>query len=97
MTLHNIPPELHSQIRIGIISALISEDKDFVTLKETTRTSDGNLSTHLKKLETGGYIETTRMFIHKKPRSVYSLTAHGRAQYAEYVQMLLEHLEQKQS
>lgn len=93
MTLNNIPPELHSQIRIGIISVLLSEDKNFATLKDIIKTTDGNLSTHLKKLESGNYIKSDKMFINRKPQTVYSLTKNGYGKYVEYVRMLLKNLE----
>ena len=35
--------------------------------KEATGASDGNLSTHLKKLETSGYIKICKSFENKKP------------------------------
>ena len=42
---------IHSPIRLAIISTLVTVEKaDFNYLKEITQASDGNLSTHLKKL-----------------------------------------------
>ena len=49
LTLHDIPDELQSKIRIGILTALLETDKDFSSLIEITGTTRGNLSIHMKK------------------------------------------------
>ena len=93
MTPRTIPTELHAQIRIGVLSALISEEKDFSALREITGATDGNLSIHLKKLEDGGYITVEKLIVNRKTRSIYSLTKYGLGKYIEYVQMLNENLD----
>lgn len=51
-TLKPLDPAIHSQVRLAVMSILISvKQADFNFLKKATETMDGNLSTHLSKLE----------------------------------------------
>jgi DNA-binding MarR family transcriptional regulator len=46
-----------SRVRLGIMSALaVNETLDFIALKEFLNVTDGNLATHIKKLEKEGFI-----------------------------------------
>ncbi len=52
-----LDPIIHSPIRLAILSILITvTNANFTFLKESTETTDGNLSTHLTKLEESNYI-----------------------------------------
>lgn len=56
--MEELDPLLHSQLRLAIMSLLLSVDEaDFVYLKEKTESSAGNLSVQLDKLASAGYIE----------------------------------------
>ena len=49
---------LHSQLRLAIMSILLSVDEaDFVYLKEKTESTAGNLSVQLEKLAAANYIK----------------------------------------
>ncbi|MGE4415287.1 MAG: transcriptional regulator, partial [Bacteroidales bacterium] len=53
-----LDPLLHSQLRLAVISLLVSlEEADFVFLREKTNSTAGNLSVQLDKLGEAGYIE----------------------------------------
>ena len=81
-----LDPLIHSRIRLSIMSVLISaKEADFSYLKEATESTDGNLSTHLSKLETAGYIDVEKSFVEKKPHSKYSITEIGKRAFEEYV------------
>ncbi|HED07123.1 MAG TPA: transcriptional regulator [Ignavibacteria bacterium] len=87
---HQIDDVIHSRIRLAIMSVLISIDEaDFIFLREKVKTTDGNLSTHLKKLEDAGYVAVNKSFVNRKPISRYMLTQKGRKAFEIYV----EHLE----
>lgn len=88
MKINEIPDIFQSKIRLAIITSLIDGSKDFKQLKELTEATDGNLSTHLTKLEKDGYILSEKTFINRKPRSVYQLTPDGRYAFEEYVDLL---------
>lgn len=80
---------IHSRIRLSIMSILISvKEADFNYLKETIGTTDGNLSTHLTKLEEGGYVLIKKGFVGKKPRTRFSITSLGRDAFQNYVQTI---------
>jgi DNA-binding PadR family transcriptional regulator len=61
------------------------EEADFAYLKQATHASDGNLSTHLTRLETAGLVTIKKGFRGKKPRTTCSITAKGRISFREYL------------
>ena len=61
------------------------EDCDFSFLKKMLNTSDGNLSTHIAKLESVGYVDITKTFIGKLPNTSYSLTSKGKHELQKYL------------
>jgi len=59
--LKELNPLLHSQLRLAVMSILLSVDEaDFVYLKEQTNATAGNLSVQLDKLSEAGYIEVEK-------------------------------------
>jgi DNA-binding PadR family transcriptional regulator len=72
------------------MAALIGGEKDWGDLKGITGASDGNLSTHLTKLESMGYVTAKKEFLRKKPHSTYRLTGKAAHEFAEYVEILEE-------
>ena len=91
--LKELNPLLHSQLRLAVMSILLSVDEaDFVYLKEQTNATAGNLSVQLDKLSEAGYIEVEKSFVGKKPRTVRRMTSTGREAMAEYVEVLKEYL-----
>jgi predicted transcriptional regulator len=82
-----LDPVIHSQVRLAVLSILVSAvTADFVELKEATGTTDGNLSTHLAKLEEAG------SFRGRKPATTCSLTEAGRDALSRYVTALESYL-----
>ncbi len=85
----NLDPVVHAPIRLAIMSVLIAvESAKFGFLKEATGTSDGNLSTHLTKLEKSGYIKISKTFENKKPLTSCSMTKKGREAFEKYIGQL---------
>ena len=85
----NLDPVVHAPIRLAILSALIAvESAKFSFLKEATGASDGNLSTHLTKLEKSGYIKISKSFENKKPRTSCSMTKKGSDAFEKYLGQL---------
>ena len=81
---------MHDRLRLGIMSALsVNASMSFAELKELLKASDGNLSTHARKLEDAGYITCRKSFEGRRPRSEYRLTSAGRKALNRY----LEHIE----
>lgn len=86
-------PLLHSQLRLAIMSILMSVDEaDFVYLKEKTESTTGNLSVQLDKLSSAGYIRVIKGMSGKRPRTTCSVTPDGRAAFEEYVNSLRSYL-----
>lgn len=86
-------PLLHSQLRLAIMSILMSvEEADFVYLKEKTESTAGNLSVQLDKLSSAGYISIKKGMSGKRPRTSCSVTAEGRKAFEEYVDALRTYL-----
>jgi DNA-binding MarR family transcriptional regulator len=80
---------IHSRIRLAIMAVLITVDEaEFTYLRDKVNATDGNLSTHLKKLEDAGYIAVSKSFIERKPVSIYLLTQNGRKAFEIYVERL---------
>lgn len=77
---------IHQRTRLSIVSALaVSDTLSFNDLKAALRTSDGNLSVHARKLEEAGYLECTKSFAGRTPRTEYRLTAEGRVALESYL------------
>jgi len=77
---------IHERMRLAIVSALaVNESLSFNDLKKLLDTTDGNLSVHARKLEEAGYIECTKSFDGRIPKTEYRLTAEGRAALERYL------------
>lgn len=78
---------IHGRVRLAIMAFLLSDgcDVDFTRLKKSINVSDGNLSTHMSKLEAANYIAVTKQFKGKRPQTLVKLTAKGKAAFAAYV------------
>lgn len=77
---------IHERTRLGLVSALAShKTMSFTELKTLLNISDGNLSTHARKLEEAGYIECNKGFEGRVPRTEYTLNAAGRNALNKYV------------
>ncbi len=80
---------IHAPTRLAILSILITvENANFTFLKESTATTDGNLSTHLTKLEDSGYISIEKTFKGKKPQTICAITEKGRKAFETYIEQL---------
>lgn len=77
-----------NNLRLAIMTALISGDMDFNMLKKVTGGTDGNLSIQTRKLEEYGYISSTKGFSGRKPRTTYQITNQGKEAFHYYVSLL---------
>lgn len=77
---------LHQPVRSKLMSQLINnEELPFRALKEHLDLTDGNLSSHLKKLEESNYIEINKFFEGKRPKTVVKITDNGREAFKNYI------------
>lgn len=94
MPFDDLNPLLHSQLRLAIMSLLISVEKaDYKFVKEKTEASSGNISVQIGKLEEAGYLEVTKTFKNKKPNTSYTITQKGVQAFEEYVNTIQHYLE----
>jgi DNA-binding MarR family transcriptional regulator len=76
---------VHEPARLAIMAALSACAKaDFVFLRNLTGLTNGNLSSHLTKLEEAGMVEIEKTFEGKQPVTYISLTGEGRNALAAY-------------
>lgn len=93
MQFKDLDPLLHSQLRLAVISLLMSvEEAEFSFLKEKTGATAGNLSIQITKLKDGGYITVTKKFRKNYPLTLCRITALGRQKFSEYVSSLKDYL-----
>ncbi len=88
--LPNLDRIIHERLRLGIVSALaVNDSLTFNELKKLLQTTDGNLSVHARRLEEAEYIDCTKSFQGRMPKTEYRLTAPGRKAFERY----LDHME----
>lgn len=87
-------PILHSELRLAIISLLISiKEADFMYIMEQTKATGGNLSVQIEKLNKAGYIKVTKTFRNKRPCTICKITAKGITAFEEYIEALKTYIE----
>jgi DNA-binding MarR family transcriptional regulator len=78
-SINDLDDAVLSRPRLSILAALVGGDAvDFTFLQKNLGISDGNLGTHLGKLEAGNYIQSKKVFVNKKPKTWFQITAEGR-------------------
>ncbi len=91
--LAELDPLLHSQLRLAVMSILMSaESAEFTFLKEKTNSTAGNLSVQLDKLAEAGYIRIEKSFKGKKPLTTCKITAKGIRAFEAYVNALKQYV-----
>lgn len=81
---------IHEKARLSILTSLIAHPKGLVfgDLKQLCGLSDGNLSRHLQVLAEAKLVEINKAFEKNRPQTTCRITAQGRKQYLEYLQVL---------
>lgn len=88
-----LDPLLHSQLRLAVMSLLISvESAEFTFIKEKTNSTAGNLSVQLEKLSEAGYINVSKSFREKKPLTTCRITKKGIKAFDDYVNDLKQYI-----
>ena len=76
---------IHEPARLMILGVLLAvESADFLFVERQTGLTRGNLSSHMSKLETARYIEITKEFVDKIPRTLLRITDRGREALLDY-------------
>lgn len=88
-----LDPLLHSQLRLAIVSLLVSVKKaEFTFLKEKTNATAGNLSVQLQKLKEAGYIDIEKSFKDNYPQTNCKITPKGIKAFEVYVHALKQYI-----
>ena len=90
----DLDPILHSQLRLAIVSLLISvREAEFTFIREKTGATSGNLSVQVQKLKEAGYIEVTKQFKDNYPQTICKITKEGIEAFESYVRVLREYIQ----
>jgi DNA-binding MarR family transcriptional regulator len=85
---------VHEPARLALLALLRSiGGADFLFLQRETGLTKGNLSSHLSRLETAGYVEIEKTFEGKIPRTLVRSTDDGRRAFDRHCQALLAVIE----
>lgn len=96
MEFKDLDPILHSQLRLAVMSLLISEkEAEFTYIREKTNATAGNLSVQINKLKEAGYIEVIKQFRDNYPQTTCRITPGGIRAFGEYVKNLQSYLKVK--
>ena len=88
-----LDPILHSQLRLAVMSLLISvKEAEFTFLKEKTNATSGNLSVQVNKLNDAGYIEVKKQFNNNYPQTICKINSKGVAAFENYVKALQSYM-----
>ncbi|HEY7664798.1 MAG TPA: transcriptional regulator [Xanthobacteraceae bacterium] len=84
---HNAIDEvLQSRVRLAIVAFLASAGQvEFSEIRDAIKTTDGNASVHLRKLEDAAYVSVDKRFVRRKPQTRYALTDRGRRALLDHV------------
>jgi DNA-binding transcriptional ArsR family regulator len=93
MEFKELDPILHSQLRLAVVSLLISvKEAEFTFIKEKTNATAGNLSVQIQKLKEAGYIDVIKQFKDNYPQTICKITKAGVNAFEQYVKNLQSYL-----
>jgi len=77
---------IHGRLRLGIMAYLSTVSPAiFGELRDKVGATDGNLSTHLRKLEDAGYVRQEKRFVGRRPQTRIFLTDTGRKAWVAWI------------
>ena len=86
---------IHEPARYLIMAYLsVAESADAIFLQRQTGLTWGNLSSHLSKLESAGYVAVIKDFLDKKPHTMLQMTEEGCKAFNNYRDRMKQALEE---
>ena len=81
---------IHERARLSVLTSLIANPKGLIfnDLKQLCSLTDGNLSRHLRVLETDKMIEIVKGHDRNRPQTICRITPEGRKRYLDYLSTL---------
>ena len=93
---NDLDPILHSQLRLSIVSILMTVDEaNFTFIQETTKAAAGNISIQIKNLQDAGYVKVEKTFKNNYPNTNVSITSKGIKAFEDYVKNLKKYINPK--
>lgn len=93
--LEQIDETVHGRVRLGVLAYLSTAGSaEFMTLTQITKSTKGNLSSHISKLEEAGYVRVEKAFVDRKTRTTVSMTSSGERAFSDYLSILRSILNQ---
>lgn len=90
----DLDPILHSQLRLAIMSILMSvESAEFTYIKAQTKATAGNLSVQIDKLKKAEYITVEKTFKDNYPLTICKKTLKGKKAFVKYVEDLKSYIQ----
>jgi DNA-binding MarR family transcriptional regulator len=81
---------IHERARLSVLTSLIANPKGLIfnDLKQLCSLTDGNLSRHLRVLETERMVAIVKGHDRNRPQTICRITPEGRKRYLEYLSTL---------
>jgi DNA-binding MarR family transcriptional regulator len=80
---------VHQPTRLQIFAYLYRHgEAAFPTLVDELDVTEGNLSSHLQKMEEAGAVAVEKEFVDRKPQTTYELTPDGHALFEDHIDTL---------
>ena len=89
LELASIDRVIHEPVRLMLMTILYAANEaDFLYLQRECGLTQGNLSSHLARLEEAGYVSILKTFKGKYPLTICQLTRSGREAFEQYVRKM---------
>lgn len=80
---------VHQPTRLRLFAYLHRHgETSFTELREALDVTEGNLSSHLGRMEDAGAVAVEKRFVDRTPRTTYRLTDEGQAAFEDHVRTL---------
>lgn len=82
---------IHNRLRLAILCSVAHSDEvDFMSLKQAVKTTDGNLSIQLRKLENAGYVAINKSVQQMRLQTNIALTTKGYDALKAYRELIMK-------
>jgi len=89
---------VHQPTRLQIFAYLYRHgETSFPALKEALDVTEGNLASHIQRMEDADCVAVEKQFVDRKPQTTYELTDLGREKFEEHIgtlESLIEDLDE---
>ncbi|WP_123537236.1 winged helix-turn-helix domain-containing protein [Halosimplex salinum] len=77
---------VHQPTRLQIFAYLYQHgETSFPDLKDALDVTEGNLASHIGKMEDADCVAVEKQFVDRKPQTTYELTDRGREKFQEHI------------